>query len=310
MEEEIQPGPVLRTRVYIDGYNLYYGCLKGGPYKWLDVAALFAKVVQTALVRINGQSATSVLDPLQVKFFTAPILKAFADSDDSFPSQANYHLALKGHLGVGVQIIQGYYDSKPARARLYVEKQNPRESEKREIWKLEEKQSDVALALHAYSDAMRGEVDHVVIVSNDTDLVPALEMIRSHTGVKIGLVTPAKEEVLKVNTSLSKLAHWTRTHLLSSELAASQLPTPVRDPRSNTVIHKPLTWYPRPDLLEPIFEEAKRVRRSTGAAWKWLNQPCAHLGNKCPIDMASNEAEVAEVQAYQEKYAEEFNPKA
>lgn len=27
----------LRTRVYIDGYNLYYGCLKGTPYKWLDL---------------------------------------------------------------------------------------------------------------------------------------------------------------------------------------------------------------------------------------------------------------------------------
>jgi len=30
----------LRTRVYIDGYNLYYGCLKNSPDKWLDVRAL------------------------------------------------------------------------------------------------------------------------------------------------------------------------------------------------------------------------------------------------------------------------------
>jgi 6-hydroxy-3-succinoylpyridine 3-monooxygenase len=29
----------LRTRVYIDGYNLYYGCLKNSPDKWLDVRA-------------------------------------------------------------------------------------------------------------------------------------------------------------------------------------------------------------------------------------------------------------------------------
>jgi hypothetical protein len=26
--------------VYIDGFNLYYGALKGSPYKWLDLAAL------------------------------------------------------------------------------------------------------------------------------------------------------------------------------------------------------------------------------------------------------------------------------
>ena len=24
------------TNVYIDGFNLYYGCLKRSPYKWLD----------------------------------------------------------------------------------------------------------------------------------------------------------------------------------------------------------------------------------------------------------------------------------
>jgi len=29
----------LRTRVYIDGYNLYYGCLKNSTDKWLDIRA-------------------------------------------------------------------------------------------------------------------------------------------------------------------------------------------------------------------------------------------------------------------------------
>jgi hypothetical protein len=31
---------VLRTNVYVDGFNLYYGCLKGTPYKWLDLDAM------------------------------------------------------------------------------------------------------------------------------------------------------------------------------------------------------------------------------------------------------------------------------
>ena len=26
-----------RTRIYIDGFNLYYGMLKDTPYKWLDL---------------------------------------------------------------------------------------------------------------------------------------------------------------------------------------------------------------------------------------------------------------------------------
>jgi hypothetical protein len=30
----------MRTWVYVDGFNLYYGALKGTPYKWLNLAAL------------------------------------------------------------------------------------------------------------------------------------------------------------------------------------------------------------------------------------------------------------------------------
>ena len=32
---------MLKTRIYLDGYNFYYGCLKGTPYKWLDPVILF-----------------------------------------------------------------------------------------------------------------------------------------------------------------------------------------------------------------------------------------------------------------------------
>jgi hypothetical protein len=34
----------MRTYVYIDGFNLYYRALKGGPHKWLNVEQL-AKTV-------------------------------------------------------------------------------------------------------------------------------------------------------------------------------------------------------------------------------------------------------------------------
>lgn len=28
------------TCIYVDGFNLYYGALKGRPHKWLDLEAL------------------------------------------------------------------------------------------------------------------------------------------------------------------------------------------------------------------------------------------------------------------------------
>ena len=49
----------MRTFVYVDGFNLYYGALKGTPFKWLDLVALFGKVLQPRH------------DILKVKYFTA-----------------------------------------------------------------------------------------------------------------------------------------------------------------------------------------------------------------------------------------------
>jgi len=35
----------MRTYVYVDGFNLYYSALKNTPYKWLDLRALFARIL-------------------------------------------------------------------------------------------------------------------------------------------------------------------------------------------------------------------------------------------------------------------------
>ena len=51
----------MRTFVYVDGFNLYYGALRGTPWKWLDPVALFEKVLQ------------SQHDIVAVKYFTARV---------------------------------------------------------------------------------------------------------------------------------------------------------------------------------------------------------------------------------------------
>ena len=30
----------MRTIIYVDAFNLYYGCLKGTPYRWLNIQKL------------------------------------------------------------------------------------------------------------------------------------------------------------------------------------------------------------------------------------------------------------------------------
>lgn len=305
MQQGSEEQKALRTRVYIDGYNLYYGCLKRSSYKWLNPLALIECILPTILYEQGGQPIRYRFQSPAIKYFTAPILEAFAKSDDSTECQANYHEALAGQLQGELQIIKGYHDARPARAHCWEEGKAARECDKVDIWKLEEKQSDVALALHAYSDAIRQEVDQIIVLTNDTDFVPAMRMIRDyHTLVIVGLIAPISPERGTVNAGIEKRAHWTRRHIRDEEFVRSQLPHVVRG--KSRAIHKPITWYPRPDLLKPIFEEAKRVKRSAGAARKWLNQPCAHLGGRVPMEMCSEDASAAELKAYMDKYAEEF----
>ncbi len=51
----------MKTNVYIDGVNLYYGALRGTPYKWLDLDALFRLMYpRNTIQTIKIQSATAV----------------------------------------------------------------------------------------------------------------------------------------------------------------------------------------------------------------------------------------------------------
>ena len=297
--------PTIRTRVYVDGYNLYYGCLRKTPYKWLDLKALFECILAQTLYELGGEPAQFELDGLAIEYFTAPILKNFARASDSVACQAGYHNALRGHLGPGLSIIEGYYAAEPARAHRYEKGKPARECERIDIWKLVEKQSDVALALHAYGDAVRGEVEHVVLVTNDTDVVPCLDLIRAHSSAAIGIIVPTRDQERSVNQDLSRRADWTRSHIRDEELAASQMPNMVK--LNGHPIQKPVSWYPRPDLLEPILLEAIRVKKSKGAAFKWMNSACMHLDGQLPIDLASTEEGAEILRAYMANYAADFN---
>lgn len=57
-------GTLMLTNVWVDGFNLYYGCLKGTPYKWLDLGALCQallppnKILRIRLLHGQGQRSS------------------------------------------------------------------------------------------------------------------------------------------------------------------------------------------------------------------------------------------------------------
>lgn len=301
----------LRTRVYIDGYNFYYGCLKGSPHKWLDLHKLFAdRVLPSILVKLEGQPAEHVLLPEAIQYFTAKIIERAAKADDSVSSQARYHTALRRLYDGRIRIVEGYYSVTKVRAPRVDEnapEKWPRDCDRVAIWKLEEKQTDVNLALHAYHDALTDQIDQAVIVSNDTDLVPALRMIRANTPVKIGLVIPTRNQERRPNKDLAEHCHWVRGHLTDDELAASELPRVIRGGRSPTT--KPDSWYPHPELFQQALTLATSVCGSRQAAFKWFDKQSPYFDEKSPMDVWATEDGAKQVITYMKQWIAEHDPK-
>jgi len=225
----------MKTVIYVDGYNLFYGCLKHSSDKWLVVKTLLFDWI------IRAQHPDSEL--VCLKFFTADIKSKVATHGDAAQvAQQSYHRALELLYPQHIKIIRGYYSLEKAQLLAY--KKPPVKSERVDVWRLEEKQTDVNIALEAYRDAAKGVVQQQVFVSNDTDLSPALAAIREDFGsaIQIGVILPIRESRnhRPGNQQLSKHANWTRRHITDFELANSQLPEQI--PTKKKPIKKPDYW--------------------------------------------------------------------
>lgn len=206
-----------RTIVYVDGFNFYYGEVRGTPWKWLDPVALFQKLLgpQNTLAKI--------------KYFTARVQPSTSDPTVQDRQDA-YLRALQAHCPL-VDLYYGHF----LRHRISMEHANPPPPSVA-VWKNEEKGSDVNLALHVLNDAWQNAYDCAVVVSNDSDLAESLRMVKAQNHKLIGLVTPGAP-LRKTSRQLRAHADFVkpiRTWMLQS----SQLPNPI----PGTTIHKPAGW--------------------------------------------------------------------
>jgi uncharacterized LabA/DUF88 family protein len=225
-----------RAIAYIDGYNLYYSRLRGTPYKWLDLVALFREHI------LKSQIPNIHLDV--VKYFTAPAMGKFAThGKDSVSAQNEYHRALKAKYLNEIEIILGYHTTEEAKLMAYSEP--PDKNQRLSVWRIEEKQTDVNIALSIYRDIAQGKADIVVICSNDSDLVPVIKAIKEDfPNCEVGIVAPLPEpnsnSHRRRNTELANLATWARSHIQDNELLNAQLPGVV--PTQKKASRKPSHW--------------------------------------------------------------------
>ena len=207
----------MRTFVYVDGFNLYYGALKGTPWKWLDLPALFAKVLQPHH------------DILTVKYFTARV--SGTPADPSKPQRQDVYLRALRRYRPEVEMYFGHFLSHKVRAPLAQPAGDQRTAE---VIRTEEKGSDVNLAVHLLNDGWLDAYDCAVVVSNDSDIAEAMRLVRQHQGKRIGLVTPGTG---RPSRQLMAHADFAR-HVRPNALRRSQLPDPI----PGTNIRKPARW--------------------------------------------------------------------
>ncbi len=102
------------------------------------------------------------------------------------------------------------------------------------VIKSEEKGSDVNLAVHLVGDGYKDLFDLAVVVSEDSDLQPAVDLVRNELGKRVTVVTPRNLKHLPLRGDDKR---YTR----AAALAACQFPAVVLDP-SGREIHRPQSW--------------------------------------------------------------------
>jgi uncharacterized LabA/DUF88 family protein len=100
------------------------------------------------------------------------------------------------------------------------------------------------MALCIYRDVSKGACQQAIICTNDSDISPALEMVKSdHPQTILGLILPIKAEgayMRRTSGKLSKLADWTIENISQESLSQSQLPDRVKTHKKPII--KPQIW--------------------------------------------------------------------
>ncbi len=204
------------TIVYIDGFNLYYGAVKGTPHKWLDLARLFR------LLRPND-------DIRCIRYFTAMV------EGSTRTNQETYLKALA--TTPLVQPVFGKFKCKRVRC-MHPQCRYPGD---RLFETREEKHTDVNIAVYMLDDAYQGACDQIVLVSGDSDLVPAVKMVRVRFPAKrIFLYIPAQHPSRRFASELSSVSH--RHNVLPLNLLQhAQFADPLPDGHGG-MLYKPASW--------------------------------------------------------------------
>lgn len=225
-----------KVAIYVDGYNLYYGRLRGTKFKWLDLVKFSENLIKK---RDQGEQIEFV------HLFTSPALAKFAThGKESVEAQSSYIRALENLYPEKFKVTYGKHLVKEGvPLPIFKEGEKFDKNEKTKVWLIEEKKTDVSLAITMYSDMYKSLSDRVILISNDSDAEPVLKAIKEDfPSAEIGVIQPIHESTTfrRSSGSLKKHANWIIESISDDELRDAQLPEKIKTKKKP--IFKPKHW--------------------------------------------------------------------
>ncbi len=203
----------MRACCYVDGFNLYHAidALNDNSLKWLDLRSL-------------AQSYCSESDTLlKVKYFSA------LNTWDA-PKRKRHLNYVKALQNTGTEVFL----SKFAKVRKFCNRNN------QFCPMREEKQTDVSIAVEILSDCYELNLNRIIIISADSDQVPAVKKIRAcFPEIQILMVAPPKRlsQAQELRAACSDA-----TELTAGRILKHQLPNEIKDVSQKIVATRPVEY--------------------------------------------------------------------
>lgn len=208
----------VRVSAFVDGFNLYHAlsALKADHLKWLDLNSLCKEFAPSPQYQISD-----------IYYFTA-----FATwRPDPFRRHRQYVKAMQAR---GVTVVLGRFKEKDSGCLQCGS-----------TWtRHEEKETDVNLAIYLLDKAYTNTFDRALVVSADSDLAPAIKMVKSRFPQKqIRVLTPVGRrhswDLVNAAGGKSVVTSIKRIHI-----ERSLLPKEIFDANGQIVVNRPKEYEP------------------------------------------------------------------
>jgi uncharacterized LabA/DUF88 family protein len=211
----------MRASLYVDGFNLYHAIddLNDNRLKWLSLQQLGNRIIWQ-----NTETLS------QVVYFSAYAHHLSAQDPSIVARHRQYVRALES---TDVKVVLGNFKRKPRVCRSCNARWDSHE----------EKETDVNIAVHLVADAFRDLFDVAYVLPADTDLVPAMQCVRSvsDTSGKTKQVVAIFPPMQNRNVQALVQNSDRQIRLNQNHISQSRFPDDISLP-DGTILHCPMQY--------------------------------------------------------------------